>query len=120
MKNAPVTFQCMINRIIAGLQGCEGYIDDVVVYADTWEEHLDRLKNLFLRLRQAHLTVNLAKTKVGRAFVTYLGHCVGQGQVKPVDAKVNAVVSFPTPTNRRELMHFLGMVGYYRKFCNNF
>ena len=120
MKNAPVTFQCMINRIIAGLQGCEGYIDDVVVYADTWEEHLDRLKNLYLRLRQTQLTANLAKTEVGYAFVTYLGHCVGQGQAKPVDAKVNAVMSFPTPTNRRELMRFLGMVGYYRKFCKNF
>ena len=117
MKNAPATFQRMINRTIAGLQGCEGY---VVVYADTWEEHLDRLKNLFLKLRQAQLTVNLAKTEVGCAFVKYLGHCVGQGQVKPVHAKVSDVMSFPTPTNRRELMRFLGMVGFYRKVCKNF
>ena len=78
MKKTPATFHRMINRTIAGLQGCKGYIDDAVVYADTWEEHLDRLKNLFLRLRQAQLTVNLAKTEVRCAFVTYLGHCVGQ------------------------------------------
>ena len=45
---------------------------------------------------------------------------MGQGQVKPVDANVNAVMSFPTPTNRHELMRLLGMVGYYRKFCKNF
>ena len=45
---------------------------------------------------------------------------MGQGQVKPVDAKVEAVVTFPTPMNRRELMCFLGMAGYYRKFCKNF
>ena len=97
MKNAPAIFQRMINKIISGLQGCEGYIDDVVVYANTWEEHLDLLRNLFLKLRKAQLTINLAKTELGCAYVTYLGHHVGQGQVKPVDAKVEAVVTFPTP-----------------------
>ena len=50
MKNFPVTFQHMINKVITSLQGCEGYIDDVVVYAETWEEHLHRMKQLFLRL----------------------------------------------------------------------
>ena len=120
MKNAPATFQRMINKIISGLQGCEGYIDDVVVYANSWEDHLDRLRNLFLKLREAQLTVNLAKTELGCAYVTYLGHQVGQGQVKPLDAKVEAIVNFPTPKNRRELMRFLGMAGYYRKFCKNF
>ena len=78
MKKTPATFHRMINRTITGLQGCEGYIDDAVVYADTWEEYLDQLKNLFLRLRQAQLTVNLAKMEVRCAFVTYLGQCVGQ------------------------------------------
>ena len=113
MKNILASFQCMINKIISGLQGCESYIDDVVVHANTWEEHLDRLKGLFLRLREAQLTVNLAKTELGCAYVTYLGHRVGQGQVKPVDAKVEAVVRFPTPMNRCELMRFLGMASYY-------
>ena len=81
---------------------------------------MDRLRNLFLKLREAQLTVNLAKTELGCAYVTYLGHQVGQGQVKPLDAKVEAIVNFPTPKNRRELMRFLGMAGYYRKFCKNF
>ena len=55
------TFQCMINKVIAGLQGYEGYI--VVAYAETWEEHLHRMKQLFLRLWDSQLTVNLAKTE---------------------------------------------------------
>ena len=97
MKNAPATFQGMINKIISGLQGCEGYIDDVVVYANSWEDHLDQLRNLFLKLREAQLTVNLAKTKLGCAYVMYLGHQVGQGQVKPLDAKVEAIVNFQPP-----------------------
>ena len=110
----------MINKVITGLQGCEGYIDDVVVYAGTWEEHLHRIKQLFIRLQEAKLTVNLTKTELGCAHVVYLGHVVGQGHIKPVEAKVEAVTKFPNPANRRELMRFLGMAGYYRKFCKNF
>ena len=45
---------------------------------------------------------------------------MGQGQVKPVEAKVEAIADFPVPSGKRELMRFLGMAGYYRKFCNNF
>lgn len=52
--------------------------------------------------------------------ITYLGKEVGQGQVRPVSAKVSAIVDFPIPTTRRELRRFLGMSGYYRNFCRNF
>ena len=78
------------------------------------------MKQLFLRLWESQLTVNLAKTELGSAHVVYLGHVVGQGHVKPVDIKVSAMVKFPIPTSRRELMHFLGMAGCYMKFCMNF
>ena len=52
--------------------------------------------------------------------MTYLGRVVGQGQVRPVDAKVRAVEQYPVPTTKKELMCFLGLVGYYRTFCRNF
>ena len=55
-----------------------------------------------------------------RATLTFLGHVVGQGLVKPVEAKVNAISDFPVPTCKRQLMRFLGIAGYYRKFCDNF
>lgn len=52
--------------------------------------------------------------------VTYLGKVVGQGHVRPMDAKVSAIAEFPVPTTKKELMSFLGLVGYYRCFCWNF
>lgn len=67
----------------------------------------------------ANLTVNLAKCEFARATVTYLGKVVGQGQVRPVEAKVMAVQKFPPPANKKELMHFLGLVGHYCCFCKN-
>ena len=50
----------------------------------------------------------------------FLGHIMGQGEVAPVASKVNAIVNFPTPVDKREVMRFLGMAGYHRKFCYNF
>lgn len=70
--------------------------------------------------KQVNLTVNLTKSEFGHAHITFLEHIVDQGQVSLVIAKVEAVASFPTPQNKKELMHFLGMAGYYRKFYQNF
>ena len=120
MKNAPATFQRMINKVIAGLEGCQGYIDDVIVYGDTWEQHLTRVRSFLTRLKVAKLTVNLVKSDFGCAHVKYLGYIVGQGRVSPVNAKIEAIVEFPAPKSRKEVMRFLGMSGYYRKFCKNF
>ena len=120
MKNSPATFQRLVNNVICGLDGCDAYIDDVIIYSDSWSDHLQRIRQFFDRLSKAKLTVNLAKTEFCHATVTFLGHLVGQGQVKPLEAKVNAISEFPVPKCKRQLMRFLGMAGYYRKFCKNF
>jgi len=77
MKNTPATFQRMIHRVIDGLEGCERYIDNIIAFSDTREQYLQQLKAFLICLRQAHLTVNLAKSEFGQACVTYLGHVVG-------------------------------------------
>ena len=120
LKNAPATFQRMINNVISGLVGCDAYIDDLVLYSRSWEDHIELLRKFFCRLRDAQLTVNLSKSEFCRARVVFLGHIVGQGEVAPVASKVNAIVNFPTPDDKHAVMRFLGMAGYYRKFCYNF
>ena len=120
MKNSPATFQRLINLLIAGLEGVDAYIDDVILYSDSWEHHLRTIKDFFDRLTEYNLTVNLVKSEFCHATVTFLGHVVGQGQVKPISAKVQAIAEFPVPTDKKQLMRFLGMAGYYRKFCSNF
>lgn len=120
LKNAPATFQQLMNRVVSGLEGCSINLDDIVVYSDTWGSHVQHIKALFERLAEAQLTVNLVKYAFAKATVTYLGRVVGQGQVAAVDAKVAAVAEYPLPTTKRELQRFLGLVGYYRSFCRNF
>ena len=67
MKNAPATFQRLINQLLQNLDGCEGYIDDIIVCSDTWEEHMLHLRALFMKLAAANLTVDLKKSEFGHA-----------------------------------------------------
>lgn len=119
MRNASSIFQRLMNRVLLGVSNCEVYLD-VVVYSNSWEDHLAKLEVVFSQLADASLILNLAKCEFAKAIVPYLGKHVGQGQVWPVEAKVCAIVEFPTPANKRELRRFLGMAGYYWDFCRNF
>ena len=120
MRNAPATFQRLVSIVLSGVPNCSAYLDDLVIYSSDWLEHLSTLRTVFTRLAEASLTLNLAKCEFGKATVSYLGKQVGQGEVRPIDAKVAAITSYPVPTTRRELRRFLGMAGYYRSFCKNF
>ena len=64
MKNSPATFQWLFNDVISGLDGCEAYIDDIIIYSDTQEDHLRIIRSFFERLTEAKLTVNLAKSEL--------------------------------------------------------
>ena len=120
MKNAPATFQRMVNKLVRDIDRCEGYIDDVVIFSNNWSDHIRQIEHFFQIMREAKLTINLMKSEFGKATVKYLGHIVGQGQVRPLDAKIQTIVKYPIPTSRKELARFLGMAGYYRNFCLNF
>ena len=120
IKNTIASFQRMINTVISGLQGCDVYISDVIVYSDMWDLHVKQLKAYLCKLRNAHLSVNLVNSDFCQMRVVCLVHVVGQGEVQPVSPKVQAIVQFLVPTNKHELMRYLGMLRCYRKFCRNF
>ncbi len=120
LKNAPATFQRLMNKVTASVPGCVVYIDDLVLYSDRWDDHLQQLGLLFEALSSANLVVNLQKSEFGSSQIEYLGHVVGRGEVRPKAAKVEAILEFPLPQNKRELMRFLGMTGFFRKFCENY
>ncbi|XP_064088186.1 uncharacterized protein LOC135202611 [Macrobrachium nipponense] len=116
LTNAPSTFQRLVNFIIQDLEGVYCYLDDIIVTGQTWEEHLNRLECLFRRLEEAGLTINLKKSVFCKATVTYLGHIVGDGNVRPKTANVEAVLEYPVLTTRKSLQRFLGLASYYRRF----
>ncbi|ROT75674.1 hypothetical protein C7M84_005780 [Penaeus vannamei] len=98
-----------MNFLTADLEGVRCYLDDLVVWSSSWEDHLVRLRALFSTLAEANLTVNLKKSEFGHAHVVFLGHVVGQGQLAPVAAKIEAVQKYPAPSTRKSLMRFIGL-----------
>ena len=96
------------------------YLDELIVFSDTWDEHLQHVKRILDQLRAAGLTAKLRKCQFGVAQAHYLGHVIIEGWVSPEPGKVNAVKTFPRPKTKQEVRAFLALAGYYRKFIASF
>ena len=122
--NAPATFQRLMQKVLAGLGGveafCSVFIDDVLVFSDTMDEHIEHLRQIFQRLRRYNLKLHPGKCKFARPSVEYLGHVISAAGIAPNPAKVQAVQEFPVPTSVRGVRQFLGMASYYRRFMPGF
>jgi hypothetical protein len=104
LKGTSATYQRLINKVIDTLKDCDSFQDDTILGDDTFAEHLAGMRASFDRCTEAHLTINLVKSKFIRAQVTYLGHELGHGHVKPIQAKVHAMVEYPPPKDKKLLM----------------
>ena len=121
LHRASATFQRMMDKVLQGAADhAVAFIDDVAVYSETWEDHLQHSADTLDRFREAGLTAKPGKCKLGMCHTTYLGHQVGGGLVKPEMTKVEAVREYPRPENKTQVRAFLGLTGYYRKFIPNF
>ncbi|CAM4623943.1 unnamed protein product [Caretta caretta] len=117
LRNAPASFQRLVDGLLAGLgEYAVTYLDDVAIFSDSWAEHLEHLQKVFERIREAGLTVKAKKCQIGLNRVTYLGHQVGQGTINPLQAKVDAIQKWPVPKSKKQVQSFLSLVGYYRRF----
>jgi hypothetical protein len=122
LSNAPSTFQTLINRVLAPLigKGVIAYVDDILIYAKTKEEH-DRMLEEVLKLLDANrLYVKLSKCEFMLKEVEFLGHVVSQEGIKTDPKKCEAIHTWPKPRNVHELMQFLGLANFYRRFVRRY
>ena len=99
---------------------CLAYLDDVVVFGRTWEEHLERLRLVLTRLQVAHLKLHPKKCQFFKQSVCFLDHNISNNGVGTDPAKISIVANWPTPANIPELRSFLGLASYYRQFAHHF
>jgi len=97
MKNSPASFQGLINKVTADLEGGEAYIDDVIIYCDTWEEHLTIIREI----EQNNAYDQSFEKRVWASAGNFLGHVVEQHEVKSASAKVEAIANFPRPESKK-------------------
>ena len=120
LTRAPAYFQRLINKVIKGLPFAFGYLDDVLIHSSDIESHLQHMRILFQRLREADLKLKDSKCNYFKTHVQYLGHLVSRKRIKSLPEKLESVKKMPAPTTPREIKQFLGLVGYYRKFIPRF
>lgn len=120
--NSPGVFMQLMNDIFREFLGQSVlvFLDDIIVYSNTIEEHEQHVRRALQRLREHRLFAKLSKSALCQTEVEFLGHWVGQRGLRVMDNKIEAVRDWPTPTNIRELRAFLGLAGYYRRFVRNF
>lgn len=122
LKNSPATFQRVMNKIFQGLINNEVliYMDDILIFSKSLQEHYDKLSKVFNRLQKSNLKIEPSKCHFLMKEVHYLGHTLTESGIRPDVSKLKAITDFPQPRNEKELKSFLGMFGYYRKFVPNF
>ena len=110
-----------MDRLIQGLQEfVSAYLDDLVIYSDSWEDHLLHLRQVLQRLQDVGLTAKPKKCQFGMKQCNYLGHIVGNGVMQPELDKVEVVRSFDIPQTKTNVRAFLGPTGYYLRFIQDY
>ena len=118
--NAPASFSRVMRNLLRGMDCVHNFIDDILVHTTSWEKHLEILRELFKRLRNANLKVKPSKFLFGQESLEFLGHQLGRGRIQPRMENVEAIQQATRPQTKRQLRSFLGLANYYRKIVPNF
>ena len=122
LTNAVPAFIKVMESVLREFIGvnCIVFIDDIVIYSKTLEQHKIDVFNVLRAIQKSNLKVNWSKSEILLKEITYLGHKINADGVSPLDDKVNIIRDWPVPDNVYQVRSFLGAVGYYRKFIHNF
>ena len=121
LAHAPAYFQALISEVLKGLSHFAiAYLDDIIIFSQTEEEHLKHLEIIFGRLKEAGLKLKRSKCSFMKLHIEYLGHLISENGIEPMPDKLTAIKEMPAPRSPKEIKQSLGLVGYYRKFIPRF
>lgn len=122
VTNGPATFQRLMEKCLGtlNLKQVLAFLDDIICFTATFEEHKEQLQRIFDRLRSYGLKLSLDKCEFFQKSVSYLGHQISDKGIGTSNAKIVAVESWPRPENQIQLKSWIGFASYYRRFIRNF
>lgn len=122
LKNAPIVFQRVISNLLQKHKMHKfavNYIDDIIIFSKSFEEHLAHLKLLFEMVEKENITLKLSKCQFAKASVVYLGFRISENQFAPLRSNTEAIEKAPAPKDLKSLRGFLGKINFYQKFIPN-
>ncbi|CAF4235885.1 unnamed protein product, partial [Rotaria sp. Silwood2] len=122
ISNGPATFQRVINHILGPTRWkyALAYIDDIIIYSKTFEEHILHLNEICTILKDARFRLNPEKCEIARIGTDYLGHNIKNGEIRPSLYNINGLLNTKLPQTPDEACKFVKAAEYYRKFIPNF
>jgi len=122
LTNSPATFQRVMEHILGDLNMsiCLVYLDDIIIFSDSFEEHLQHLELVLERIKQFGLKLNPKKCKFFQRQIKYLGHIISSEGIAVDSEKTKTLLTWPVPSNVDQLRSFLGFVGYFRKYVKDY
>ena len=122
LRTAGAVFSRIMRIVLEPLKSeqIQNFMDDILVASQTWDQHLEAIQSLLNRLDNVNLSVRPTKCFLGFRELSFLGHKIGRGFMKPEEDKVEKILNAPQPQNKSQLRSFLGMAGYYRRFVDNY
>ncbi len=122
LRNSQATFQRMINNAMMAHLGtrCFVYLDDIIVYGRTLQDHNEKLREIFKTLRANNLKVKTSKCCFLRREIQFLGHIIDKNGIRPNPKTIDAIMKFPTPKTAKQIKSFIGLSSFYRKFIPHF
>ena len=117
LSQAPAYFQLLIDKVLMGYSNfAMGYMDDIIIFSKTEEEHLRHLEEIFVRLRKFGLKMKREKCSFFKKHIQHLGHLVSEKGFELLPEKLELIHNMPAPRTAKEVKQFLRLIGYYRKF----
>ena len=115
LVNAGATYAHMMRLLLGDVLNVENYIDDVLIHSDPWEIHLRTLRKVFVRIRDAHLTIKPSKCFFGYTNVEFLGHSIRRGMLETLDDNIRKIMDAVIPLTKKQVRSFLGLTGFYHR-----
>ena len=114
LSNGPASWQKYVDSVLSGIENTFCYLDDILIWSETLEEHMSIVKKIFKRLEENEITLALDKCVFAEETVDYLGYQVNGTGIRPLRRKTEAIDKIPAPTTQKKLLQFLGALNYFR------
>ena len=109
-----------MRKVLAGLENVSCYFDNILIFSQTWDDHLKHIRLVLSRLQEHGLTAGPDKCFFGFQTIKYLGYLLGNNSLQPLKSRVETISNLPLPNTKKAHRSFMGTIGYYNRFISNF